>query len=102
MCILNEFATNLKKESCYKNGSSNLYELKKQIYPYWLMYLGVKKEDMVKYMMRDKIAFEANSYAYEKEFINLNLKELIEFIIRNKRYIIRSERDSIQRLDESL
>lgn len=88
----NEFATQLKGNSCYKDGSSSLYCIKKQIYPYWLMYLGVKKEDMVKYMMRDKIAFEVKNFAYEKELINMNIEEFIEFIIRNQRYIIREKK----------
>ncbi len=88
----NEFGTILKGYSCYKEGSSNLYNIKKQIYPYWLMYLGVGKEDMVKYMMRDKIAFEVKNFAYEKELINMNIEEFIEFIIRNKRYIIREKK----------
>ncbi len=92
MAILNEFASFLNEVSCYKEGTKNLYNLKKQIYPYWLMYLGIKREDMVEYMMRDKIAFESNNYAYEKELINMNLEEFIEFIIRNKRYIIKEEK----------
>ena len=88
----NEFATLLKGNSCYKDGSSSLYRIKKQIYPYWLMYLGVQKEDMVKYMMRDKIAFEVKNFAYEKELVNMNIEEFIEFIIRNQRYIIRDKK----------
>ncbi len=91
MTILNEFKTTLDKTSHYKDGNPNLFYLKKQIYPYWLMYLGISKENMVKYMIRDKIAFEVNSFAYEKELINMNLEEFIDFIIRNKRYIVRTE-----------
>ena len=92
LAVSNEFATLIKKRSCYKEGTAKLFYLKKQIYPYWLMYLGIKKEDMVKYMMRDKIAFEVKKFAYEKELINMNLEEFIEFIIRNSRYIIREKR----------
>ena len=93
MAVLNEFATQIKKESCYKNGNPKLFSIKKQIYPYWLMYLGIKQEDMIKYMMRDKIAFEVKHYAYEKELINMNIEEFIEFIIRNQRYIIREKKN---------
>lgn len=92
MAILNEFGTLINKESCYKEGHKNLFNIKKQIYPYWLMYLGIKREDMVEYMMRDKIAFESKNYAYEKELIKMDLKEFIEFVIRNKRYIIKEEK----------
>ena len=55
------------------------------------MYLGVKKEDFFNYMMRDKIVFEADKYAYEKELKKMNIEEFIEFCIRNKRYIIREK-----------
>lgn len=92
MAILNEFGTLINKESCYKEGHKNLFNIKKQIYPYWLMYLGIKREDMVEYMMRDKIAFESKNYAYEKELVKMDLKEFIEFVIRNKRYIIKEEK----------
>ena len=90
MAIKNEFATILNNRSCYKDGTESLFRIKRQVYPYWLMYLGVQKEDMIKYIMRDKIAFEVNNFAYEKELININIEEFIEFIIRNKRYIIRT------------
>ena len=92
LAILNEFGTMLNNSSCYNLGDSELSYLKRQIYPYWLMFLGIPKEDMVKYMMRDKIAFEVDGYAYEKELINMNIEEFIEFIIRNKRYIVRFNR----------
>lgn len=92
MAVLNEFATEVSGDSCYRDGNSSLYYLKKQIYPYWLMYLGISKEDMVKYMERDKIDFEVNGYAYEKELVNMNLDEFIDFVIRNKKYIIKIDR----------
>ena len=47
-----------------KHKKYMIFYLNKQIYPYWLMYLGIKKEDMVKYMMRDKIAFEVKKYCF--------------------------------------
>ena len=89
LAVLNEYATNLNKRSCYLSGDPNLLSLKRWIYPYWLMYLGVPKEEFHTYMMRDKISFAADKYAYEKELKKMNLEEFIDFCIRNKKYIIR-------------
>ena len=36
------------------------------------MYLAVPKDEFTTYMARDKIAFEANSMAYEKELKKMN------------------------------
>ena len=89
LAVLNEFATTLDNKSHYKDGSKKLQYLKIQIYPYWLMFLGIKKEDMVSYMARDGIKFDHNKIAYEKELIKMSIEEFIDFIIRNKKYIIR-------------
>lgn len=90
LAVLNEFQTDINGYSCYQNGTASLQKLKKFIYPYWLMYLGIQRKDMLEYMERDKIYFEVNNYAYEKELINMNIEEFISFVIRNKRYIIRT------------
>lgn len=92
LAILNEFATNLTGRSHYLTGKPSLAFLKRQIYPYWLMYLGVPKEEMLNYMMRDKIAFEVDNYAYEKELKKMDLGEFIDFCNRNRKYIIRLEK----------
>lgn len=90
LAVLNEFATTLdNNKSHYKDGTKKYQYLKFQIYPYWLMFLGIKKEDMVSYMERDGIKFNENKIAYEKELIKMNIEEFIDFIIRNKKYIIR-------------
>lgn len=89
MAVLNEYATNLNKKSCYLSGDPNLLSLKRWLYPYWLMYLGIPKEEFPKYMMRDKIAFDIDKYAYEKELQKMNLEEFIDFCIRNRKYIVR-------------
>ncbi|MBR4693457.1 MAG: hypothetical protein IKQ06_05965 [Bacilli bacterium] len=89
LAVLNEYATGLNKRSCYLSGDPKLLSLKRWIYPYWLMYLGVAKEDFHTYMARDKVSFDTERYAYEKELKKMNLEEFIDFCIRNKRYIIR-------------
>lgn len=92
LAILNELATSLTGESHYKNGSSDLAPLKRKLYPYWLMYLNIPKEDFSTYMKRDKIFFDKEQYAYEKEFKKMNLEEFIDFCTRNKKYIVRPEK----------
>lgn len=91
LAVLNEFATELLKKSCYLTGDPALSTLKRQIYPYWLMYLGVPKTEMLNYMTRDKIAFNVDDYAYEKELKKMDIEEFIKFCIRNKKYILKRE-----------
>ena len=93
LAILNEYATRITGRSCYQSGNPQLLSLKRWLYPYWLMYLGVPKEEFFNYMMRDKIVFETEKYAYEKELKKMNIEEFIEFCIRNKRYIVRESKE---------
>lgn len=92
LAILNEYATNMNGRSCYLSGSPELSEIKRQLYPYWLMFLGVPKNEFLNYMMRDNIAFDLDKYAYEKELKKMDIEEFIDFCIRNKRYMIRTEK----------
>lgn len=89
LAILNEFATQLTGRSHYLTGDPTLNYLKRQIYPYWLMYLGATKEDMLNYMMRDKIAFDLDKYPYEKQLKKVDLLEFTDFCIRNQKYIVK-------------
>lgn len=89
LTVLNEYATRVNNKSCYLSGNPELLSLKRWLYPYWLMYLGIKKEEFPTFMMRDKVYFDAEKYAYEKELQKMNLEEFIDFCIRNKKYIIR-------------
>ena len=89
LAILNEFPTRLTGRSHYLTGDPTLNYLKRQIYPYWLMYLGADKEEMMTFMMRDKIAFDIDKYPYEKELKKKNMLEFIDFCIRNQKYIVK-------------
>ena len=100
--VLNEFATRVGGRSTYQSGSPKLQQLKRHLYPYWLMYLGVPKEEFTNYMMRDKIVFDQDKYAYEKELKRMDIEEFIEFCIRNRRYIVRETKPAIPRLDEEV
>ncbi len=90
LAILNELPTRLNKRSNYLTGSSARDNIKRQIYPYWLMYLGATKEEMLEYMMRDKIAFNIDDFTYERQLKNVDLLKFIDFCIRNKKHIIKS------------
>ena len=89
LVVLNEFATRISGKSKYLSGEESLKFLKRQIYPYWLMYLGVKKEDLVKYMKRDKILFDVSKYTYERELKKIDLLRFIDFCIKNQKHILK-------------
>ncbi len=89
LAILNELKTRLTTRSAYLTGDPTLAYLKRQIYPYWLMYLGASKEEMLEYMMRDKIAFDVEKYTYERQLKKINLLEFIDFCIRNQKHIVK-------------
>ncbi len=89
LAILNEFSTRITGRSHYLTGDPTLNYLKRQIYPYWLMYLGADKEDMMNFMMRDKIAFDIDKYPYEKELKKKDILGFIDFCIRNQKYIVK-------------
>ena len=89
LAVLTELPTRLTGLSYYLKGEPTLNYLKRQIYPYWLMYLGADKEEMMSFMMRDKIAFDIDKYAYEKELKKQDILGFIDFCIRNQKYIIK-------------
>ncbi len=89
LVVLNEFATRITGKSQYLSGSDSLSFLKRQIYPYWLMYLGVKKDDLVKFMKRDKIVFDVSKYTYERQLRKVDLLTFIEFCITNQKHILK-------------
>ena len=100
LAILNEFGTRLSGRSCYQSGTPSLLPLKRWLYPYWLMYLGIPKEKFDEYMTRDKIVFDKEKYAYEKELKKMDIEEFIEFCIRNRRYIVREVKE--KRIEEEI
>ena len=89
LAIQNELLTRVLGKSTYMRGDNSLKFLKRQIYPYFLMYLGADKEELPKYMMRDAIAFDMDQYVMEKNLAKIDLLGFIEFCIKNQRYILR-------------
>ena len=91
LCILNELATRIIGKSYYLKGKGSLNFLKKQIYPYFLMYLGVKQEDMINFMRRDGILFDIKNYPYQEELKEMELYDFIDFCIKKQQYTIKIE-----------
>ena len=89
LLVTNEIYTRVSTFSKYEEGIKKLRLLRKQLYPYWLMYLGCDKEDMTHYMMRDQIAFDIDNYTIEKALKKIDLLEFIKFCIKNQKYIVR-------------
>ena len=92
LATLNELGTRITGKSCYLIGRSEYQLLKRQIYPYFLMYLGVDRDDLVSYMRRDGIIFDQSSYTNEVKLRKINLKEFINFCINNKKIILRLDK----------
>lgn len=89
LAINNELYTRITKVTKYHEGYKKLRLLKRQLYPYWLMYLGCDKEELVSYMMRDQIAFDIDKYTIEVGLRKVNIYDFIDFCCNNQRYIIR-------------
>lgn len=87
LAITNELYTRVTGKSKYKYGKKENRTLKEKIYPYWLMYLGVKEDEFDKYMVRDNIFFDKSNYKYEKMLKKLDIYTFIAFLIKNKKKI---------------
>jgi hypothetical protein len=89
LMVTNEIYTRVSGYSKYGEGIKRLKLLKKQLYPYWLMYQGADREELVSFMMRDKMPFDIDKYPIEKGLRKVDLKEFIDFCCNNQKYIIR-------------
>lgn len=90
LLVSNEIFSRLAGQNKYGEGIKKLKLLKKQIYPYWIMYQGaITKEDLVSRMMKDQIAFDIDKYTIEKELAKVDFYGFIDFCCKNQKYIIR-------------
>lgn len=89
LAINNELYTRISGVSKYTEGYKKLRLLRRQLYPYWLMYLGCDVEELVSYMMRDQIAFDIDKYTIERGLKTVDLYGFIDFCCKNQKYIIR-------------
>lgn len=95
LSVLNEIGSRLCGKSCYNLGNNNLLPIKKQLYPYWLMYLGyVDEEAVLKKIFKDNkdfkvnLAFDITKYKVDKNLKKLNISQFLEYCIRNSNTLI--------------
>lgn len=89
LLVTNEIYTRISGFSRYDEGIKKLKLLKRQLYPYWLMYQGADREELVSFMMRDRIPFDIDKYPVEKGLRKVDLYGFIDFCCNNQKYIIR-------------
>jgi len=90
LLVSNEIYSRLSKTNKYQEGIKKLKLLKKQIYPYWIMYQGaITKEELVSRMMQDQTAFDIDKYTIEPALASIDFYGFIDFCCKNQKYIIR-------------
>ncbi len=92
LLIKNELKTRLTGKSNYYYDIKNNF-IKKEIYPYLLIYLGIKLEDFDNFFRRDNVLFDSRFYDdfyYPEDLKNYNIYNFIKFCynkINNNYYI---------------
>ena len=90
LSVINELSKKLGNKDAYYDGNPTLKLVKRQIYPFWLMYLGYNtKEDIVERMIDDKIGFDLENYPIDKNMKKMDLQEFINFCIKNSKHILK-------------
>ena len=90
LAVINEIGKKLNRSDSYEIGDPTLKIIKRQLYPFWLMYLGYDtKEDILDRMIEDKIGFDIENYPIDKNMKKMNLEEFIRFCIKNNKHILK-------------
>ena len=90
LSVVNEIGKSLSNSFNYDLGNPVLKIIKRQIYPYWLMYLGyTDKEKLLNKMIDDKIGFDLEKYPLDRSLKKMNLKVFTEYCIKNSRNILK-------------
>lgn len=90
LSIVNEIGKRISKSYTYELGNPVLRLIKRQIYPFWIMYLGYsEKETILNKMIDDRIGFDLDKYPIDKNIKKLNLNQFIEFCTKNSRHILK-------------
>ena len=99
LAIINEIGKRLSKSITYELGNPVLKLIKRQIYPFWLMYLGYNdKEIILNKMIEDRIGFDLDKYPLDKNMKKLDIIEFIEYCIKNSRNILKL--DNIMKIEK--
>lgn len=90
LAVVNEISKKITNTDTYDLGDPTLKIIKRQIYPFWLMYLGIDtKEALLNKMIEDKIVFDVENYPIDKNMKKMSLQEFIDFCIKNNRHILK-------------
>ncbi len=99
LITINELYTRESHESKYNYGKKDTVELKKKIYPYWLMYLGVKEEKFEEYMIRDNIFFNKELYKYDEALAGYDIYGFITYCMRFKKRIVSVKSITVEEIE---
>ncbi len=90
LSIINEIGDNISKTSSYDLGDPSLKIIKRQIYPFWIMYLGyVDKNELLNKMISDKIGFDLEKYPIDTKLSKMNINSFMEYCIKNSHNILK-------------
>ncbi len=68
------------KQSKFTQGHPRLKEIRKQIYPYWLLYLGLTEDEIKQRMDFDNNHFDIEAYIeYKEDLSDMNIYEFRDF-----------------------
>ena len=99
LSIVNEIGKRISKNLTYELGDPVLKLIKRQIYPFWLMYLGFNdKEKILNKMIEDRIGFDLDKYPLDKNMKKLSIKSFTEYCIKNSRNILKL--NNIMRIEQ--
>lgn len=99
LAIINEIGRKISKNITYELGNPVLKLIKRQIYPFWLMYLGYDdKEKTLNKMIEDRIGFDLEKYPLDKNMKKLDIVEFTEYCIKNSRNILKL--DNIMKIEK--
>ena len=90
LSIVNEIGERISNSHTYDIGNPMLRVIRRQIYPFWLMYLGyTEKQDILNKMIADKVDFDLDKYPIDRNIKKLNLQQFIDFCIKNNKHILK-------------
>lgn len=90
LSIINEIGERISHSHTYDLGDPVLRIVKRQIYPFWLMYLGYnEKKTILNKMIEDKVGFDLDKYPLDKNIKKLNIQQFIDFCIKNSKHILK-------------
>lgn len=101
LSIVNEIGERISHSHTYELGDPILKVVKRQIYPFWLMYLGYnEKQTILNKMIEDKVGFDLDKYPLDKNMKKLNLQQFMDFCVKNSKHILKI--NNIMKIEENI